>query len=188
MSISRRAAESCLEQSAEVLFEKSYGLMNSVLLREKTRSSSIDCLEKRFSADRSHAYDRDSQAVSVKSRNIGGDCCSDLKNYERVANKTRVFRTEDCDMHEQRGFAGRDAAAKRKILSSLVLVRSNEDDGEEISEARVLLFCRCIVKVDTKGVELTSVQYMECVLSLDAADEKLEFVDLRWARKDGGKN
>lgn len=44
------------------------------------------------------------------------------------------------------------------------------------------------MKGDTEGVELPVVQCMKCARSLDAADVALEYLSLRWAAADGGKN
>lgn len=44
------------------------------------------------------------------------------------------------------------------------------------------------VKRDTEGSELAFLQYMECVPPLDAVDDALGWVCLRWATTGGGED
>lgn len=100
-------------------------------------------------------------------------CCSTLKDYYSGASKVKILRTDDFEMHEQQVYAMRESGAERKMLSSLVTVRSEGYEKKEIWVANVMLLCRCFVKGDTKGLELALVQYVECESILDAMDETL---------------
>lgn len=82
-------------------------------------------------------------------------------------------------------YASHGFGSERKMVNSFVVVRVEGDEEEEIWVARVLLLCRCFVRGDTEGMELAFVQYMECVRPLDAVDEGLACVCLRWATTDG---
>lgn len=111
-----------------------------------------------------------------------------MKDYDRPTNQIRTSRTEDCEMHEQGVYASREFDAQRKGLNSFVTVGGEDDEREEIWVAKVLLSCRCSVKRDTEGTELTFVQYMKCITPLDKAGERLGCVCLRRATTDDEEN
>lgn len=123
--------------------------------------------------------------MSLKYAFMSGGGCRLLKNYDLAANRKRTLRTENCGVLEQRAYASREFGAERKMLTSFVVVRGDGDEQEEIWVARVLLLCRCPLKGYTEALKLGTVQYMECVRPLDAVDETLKFLCLRWAATDG---
>lgn len=82
----------------------------------------------------------------------------------------------------------RDLDAKRKILNSIVIVKGESDKRGEIWVGRVLFLCHCSMNEDVEGVDLALAQYMSCVPSLDALDESLRRLCLRWATAECGEN
>lgn len=107
----------------------------------------------------------------VKSGIIRGDSCRSLKDYNQAANRTRISRTENCEMHEQRVYFSRELGAEGGVLNIFVVLRAEDGDKEETWVAGVLSLCPCSVRGNTKGVELAFVRYMDCALPLNAVDE-----------------
>lgn len=66
------------------------------LLKEKALRPLPKRLRKWVLVDRTHICEADTRVMFVKSGFITGNYCSNLKNYDRAANKIGISRTEDC--------------------------------------------------------------------------------------------
>lgn len=91
--------------------ENSNGRMLAKLLREGALRSFAKCIRESDLAKRSHRCDEDTWLVVVKSEFISEAYCPTLGDYDRVGNKIRILRPEDCKMQEQKVCASLNFAA-----------------------------------------------------------------------------
>lgn len=73
-------------------------------------------------------------------------------------------------------------------MTRVLLNRSKSDEEEEIWERKVILLFRSVAEGNEKGDEMAFVQFKKCVPPLEAVDNFLGGVHLRWAAARSGEN
>lgn len=96
--------------------------MLAELLRERVLRSSAKSMEKWVSVGRIHVYDGDIRVMFLEPGFVRGGSCATLKSYSLAANKTRILRTGDCEVHAQRVYSTKEFDAGKKMLNIVVVV------------------------------------------------------------------
>lgn len=84
-------------------------------------------------------------------------------------------------LHEQRLYAAHEVCVEGKMMKSNVLARNKRDAEEEVCAEKVLLLSPCVALGEKEGNETTAVYFLEWEPSLDAVDDALGCLCMRWA-------
>lgn len=74
------------------------------------------------------------------------------------------------------------------MFNGFVIAGGGGDGGRGVWVAKLLLLCRCFVKVDTGSMELPFMKHMQFIPYLDGEEAELCSVCLRLARTDAGED
>lgn len=111
---------------------------------------------------------RNGRVMFVKSKFITEKFCLSLNDYDLGANSTKISRIKDCVLHEQTVYSILEFGDERKVLNSFVEAKDENDEGEEIWVAKVLIMFHFSVQRSTESAELVLVKYVKCLLSLNS--------------------
>lgn len=115
----------------------------------------------------------------LKSGFISGDFSPSWGDYDRAFNIARASSAEGILNPGQRNYANLESRARRKVLSSLVLIRDERYARGEVWVGKMQVSFCCSVKRESDGGEFAFVRYMECAAPLDEVHDAQKCVCLQ---------
>lgn len=111
-----------------------------------------------------------------------------FSDQETSQNRIKTSETKGCVWREQRVYGTHEFGARKRIVSSSLLIRGENDEEEDIWVGKVLLMYRSVVAQDEESDEMAFVQCLECVMPLNPVIDMLECVFLPWSAAEAKEN